>query len=98
MAIGSKMKYLLSEVVLVPRRARRADEKRVACATASCVGRSRCESGRRGLPILGLDPGCKAESKKPIEIGYTAIAKMAYEILVWVLILLRMILDHPAAL
>ena len=37
-------------------------------------------------------------NKKPIETGYTAIAKMAYEILVWVLILLHMILDHPAAL
>ena len=37
-------------------------------------------------------------NKKPIETGYTAIAKMAYENLVWVLILLSMILDHPAAL
>ena len=37
----------------------------------------------------------QGESKKPIETGYTAIAKMAYEILVWVLILLSMILDQP---
>ena len=39
--------------------------------------------------------GSKEADRGP---AFTAIAKMAYEILVWVLILLRMILDHPAAL
>ena len=34
----------------------------------------------------------------PIETGYTAIAKMVYEILVWVLILLLMILDPPCGI
>ena len=33
-------------------------------------------------------------SKKPIEIGYPAIAKMAYGLMVWVLILMCMILQH----
>ena len=36
----------------------------------------------------------RCRSKKPIEIGWIAIAKMAFEIMVWVLILMCMILQH----
>ena len=35
---------------------------------------------------------------KEADLGFTAIAKMAYEILVWVLVLRLMILDQLAAL
>ena len=66
--------------------------------TALLCSRSRSgENGdRTGRPIEDLFRlwGAGSRSKKPVEAGFTAIAKMAYGVMVWVLILMCMILQH----
>ena len=61
--------------------------------------RSRAALFARSARSCGRLPGQDSEGveggeQKPIEIGWIAIAKMAYGIMVWVLILMRMILRH----